>query len=152
MPQNTGGKINTVSYVGIAEDEPVRLARLDGVTKISPLHLIGWTEADCMQWCIENDLRSPTYDDSNRGGCWFCHNQSIDQLRKLRHNYPELWALLMKWDLDSPVSFHADGHTVHDFDLRFQLEDEGFVKADEPWKWIYLKIPPSPQLSLFEEM
>ena len=85
-----------VSYIGIAEDEPERLARLDGVTKISPLHLIGWTEADAMKWCTENDLRSPLYDDASRGGCWFCHNQSVDQLRKLRHNYPDLWELLLK--------------------------------------------------------
>ena len=72
------------------------------------------------------------------GGCWFCHNQGVGQLRLLRRNYPELWALMLKWDNDSPVTFHADGHTVHDFDERFALEDQGIVSADEPWKWSYL--------------
>ena len=31
----------------------------------------------------------------------------------------------MKWDLDSPISFKQGGRTVHDFDKRFQMEDEG---------------------------
>ncbi len=45
---------------------------------------------------------------------------------------------MLKWDKDSPVSFKPDGHTVHDFDERFALEDQGIVSADEPWKWSYL--------------
>lgn len=44
----------------------------------------------------------------------------------------------MKWDLDSPVSFHADGHTVHDFDRRFELEDAGLVST-EKFRWVDLK-------------
>lgn len=79
-----------VSYIGIATDEAKRLERLDGISKISPLALIGWTEATAKQWCIENDLLSPIYTTSARGGCWFCHNQGIGQLRLLRKTYPEL--------------------------------------------------------------
>jgi len=120
--------IGIVQYVGIAEDEPERLERLDGEKTISPLHLIGWSEADAKQWCIENDLLSPIYTDTClRGGCWFCHNQGTQQLRELRQNYPPLWELMLKWDSDSPVTFKADGHTVHDFDKRFALEDEGLI-------------------------
>lgn len=127
--------LKTVSLIGIAIDEPERLERLDGVTKVSPLAAIGWTEADAMEWCKANNLRSPAYDNADRGGCWFCHNQGVDQLRKLRHNYPELWQLLMKWDLDSSVTFHADGHTVHDFDKRFLLEDKLLVPTDRRFRW-----------------
>lgn len=135
-PVSQGADINTVvQYVGIAADEPVRLERLDGITKISPLAAIGWTEADARQWCEDNDLLSPIYTTATRGGCWFCHNQGIDQLRQLRKNYPDLWALLMKWDLDSPVSFHSDGRTVHDFDRRFQFEDKGLVPTDRRFRW-----------------
>lgn len=135
-PVSQGANKNTVvQYVGIAADEPIRLERLDGITKISPLAAIGWTEADCRKWCEENDLLSPIYTTATRGGCWFCHNQGIDQLRQLRRNYPDLWALLMKWDKDSPVSFHPDGHTVHDFDRRFQMEDEGKVPTDRKFRW-----------------
>ncbi len=29
------------------------------------------------------------------------------------------------------MTFKADGHTVHDFERRFQLEDEGLLAADD---------------------
>lgn len=126
----------SISYCGIAADEPVRLARLDGITAVSPLAAAGWTEADCRRWCEENELLSPIYTDSARGGCWFCHNQPVAQLRLLRKNYPEYWALMMRWDGDSPVSFNADGHTLHDYDRRFQLEDEGLLSPDDKiFRW-----------------
>ena len=68
-PDSQGADKNTVvQYLGIAIDEPIRLARLDGVTKISPLAAIGWTEADCMKWCEENGLLSPIYSTATRGG------------------------------------------------------------------------------------
>lgn len=69
------------------------------------------------------------------GGCWFCHNQGVDQLRLLRKNYPDLWQLLLKWDKDSPTTFKADGHTVHDYELRFQAEDLGLVPTDRKFRW-----------------
>lgn len=107
---------NAVVYIGIAVDEPKRFHNLTE-TKRSPLVEYDWTEKMCRDWCKENDLLSPIYTQSLRGGCWFCYNQGINQLRKLRKNYPELWALLLKWDKDSPVLFKADGHTVMDYDL-----------------------------------
>lgn len=128
----------SIQYLGIAADEPKRLERLDGISKISPLALIGWAEADAKQWCIDNDLLSPIYITADRGGCWFCHNQGISQLRLLRKNYPELWRLLLKWDTDSPVSFKTDGHTVHDFDRRFQLEDVGLIDPKATFRWSML--------------
>ena len=130
-----GGIINVVQYLGIAADEPERIKRHSVPGKMLPLVMIGWDEAYCRKWCEENDLLSPIYTDSARGGCWFCHNQGIDQLRLLRKNYPDLWKLLLKWDNDSPVTFHADGHTVHDFDLQFRLEDEGLVPKDRTFRW-----------------
>lgn len=122
-------------YIGIAADEPARFHNLTG-NKKSPLIEAGWTEEQCRRWCESNGLLSPIYTDSARGGCWFCHNQSVGQLRLLRKNYPEYWAFLLKWDEDSPVSFHSDGHTVHDFDQRFHLEDEGFIYPDDKiFRW-----------------
>lgn len=138
-------KGGNIVYIGIAADEPNRFHNLTE-TKKSPLVEAGWDEAYCRQWCEENDLLSPIYTTATRGGCWFCHNQSVDQLRLLRKNYPELWALMLKWDDDSPVTFRADGHTVHDFDNRFQMEDDGFVTKEEKWRWEYLE---EIQLKLF---
>lgn len=126
-----------VQYIGIAADEPNRFHNLTE-TKRSPLVEAGWDEAYCRQWCEENGLLSPIYTTAARGGCWFCHNQGVGQLRILRRNYPELWAKMLQWDKDSPVSFKADGHTVHDYDRRFQLEDEGFICEDERFLWSML--------------
>lgn len=126
-----------IQYIGIAADEPSRFHNLTD-TKKSPLVEAGWTEADCRRWCEENDLLSPIYTTATRGGCWFCHNQGVDQLRLLRRNYPELWALMLKWDTDSPVTFKADGHTVHDYDDRFRLEDDGLIPGNQPFRWSVL--------------
>lgn len=132
-------KPKAIHYLGIAADEPNRFHNLSD-TKKSPLVELGWTEAMCREWCEANDLLSPIYTTAARGGCWFCHNQGVEQLRLLRKNYPEYWALMLKWDSDSPVAFHADGHTVHDFDERFRLEDEGFISAnDKVFRWDMLE-------------
>mgnify|MGYP003512059532 CR=1 FL=1 len=61
----------------------------------------------------------------------------------MRKNYPDLWALLLKWDNDSPVTFKPDGTTVHDFDKRFQLEDEGVILPNDSsfrWKQVHGKV------------
>ena len=125
---------NATLYVGIAADEPNRFHNLTD-TKKSPLVEAGWDEAYCRQWCEENYLLSPIYTTTARGGCWFCHNQSVGQLRFLRKNYPELWALMLKWDNDSPVTFKANGHTVRDYDKRFALEDIGVIPTNKTFRW-----------------
>lgn len=158
-PQQAQGeaqKINIVHYIGIAADEPKRIKKhIRKKNIVLPLVQIGWDEALCGLEATYMGMLSPTYFGGCRDGCWFCHNQTVDQLRLLRKEHPDLWAILLKWDSDSPVTFRPPaksgkrGLTVHDFDARFQLEDEGWVTADEPWKWSYLKNPPVKQLSLF---
>lgn len=135
---NKSKDTKSVSYIGIAADEPNRFHNLTD-NKRSPLVEAGWDEAYCRKWCEDNDLLSPIYTTSTRGGCWFCHNQGIGQLRILRKNYPEYWQMMLRWDKDSPVTFKPDGRTVHDFDERFQLEDEGFILQDEKFRWSMLE-------------
>ena len=144
-PLDKIGRGNIV-YIGIAVDEPNRFHDLTE-SKKSPLVEAGWTEAMCREWCSKNDLLSPIYTTATRGGCWFCHNQSVDQLRLLRKDYSEYWALMLKWDKDSPVTFHADGHSVHDFERRFQMEELALVQKDRRFRWDELK-----QLHIFECM
>lgn len=128
-------KIDGIEYIGIASDEPSRFGTFKNPNKISPLVELDWEEDLCGLWCKYSDLLSPDYDTGCRGGCWFCHNQGVDQLRNLRKNYPEHWKLLLKWDKDSPTTFRADGTTVHDFDKRFELEDLGLVPDDNKFRW-----------------
>lgn len=140
--------ISIIEYIGIAADEPKRFGQLSE-KKRAPLVEFGIDEGLCGLYCHYNGILSPTYETSCRDGCWFCHNQGVDQLRLLRRNYPEYWGVLLKWDNDSPVSFKADGHTVHDFDKRFALEDEGYVPVGREFRWAMLDMP-SKQMSLFE--
>ena len=139
--------IKGVQYIGIAADEPNRFHNLNE-NKISPLVLAGWTEKMCREWCEKNDLLSPIYTTATRGGCWFCHNQGVEQLRLLRKNYPEYWQLLLKWDKDSFVSFKPNGITVHDFEKRFDLEDKGIIDKKDVFFWKYLQAPPNRQLEM----
>lgn len=86
------------SYVGIAADEPMRLARLEGTNKISLLDKYGLTEADARQLCADNGLLSPIYDYTTRNGCWFCPNASKSELQHLVYRHPELLDRLIEWE------------------------------------------------------
>ncbi len=133
-----GAQKGNIVYLGIAADEPGRYNNITE-TKKSPLIEAGWTEEQCRQWCEKNGLLSPIYTEATRGGCWFCPNQSIKQLRYLRKHYPEYWALMLKWDNDSPVCFSSNTRTVQDFEDRFQLEDQGLISPDDRvFRWSML--------------
>lgn len=60
---------SSIRYLGIAADETERIKRHKNKKNVElPLVHIGWTEADCYNWCKENNLLSPIYTDSMRGG------------------------------------------------------------------------------------
>lgn len=130
------GGISIVDYLGIAADETKRFGQLNE-HKRAPLVEFGIEEDLCGLFCKYRGILGPAYDDGGcRDGCWMCHNQGVASLRRLRHDYPDLWALLLKWDNDSPVNFKPDGHTVHDFDRRFRMEDEGLlIPGDKRFRW-----------------
>ncbi len=132
----SGGK-NIVEYLGIAADEPHRFGQLNE-RKRAPLVEFGIDEGLCGLHCQYEGILGPSYIDGTRDGCWMCHNQGVKQLRLLRKKHPELWKLLLKWDWDSPVTFKADGHTVHDYDLRFRLEYEKLIDPAAPFRWSML--------------
>lgn len=85
-----------VQYIGIAKDEPKRLLRLEEGRQISLLDKYGYTETDAKALCKEKGLLSPIYDYTNRGGCWFCPNQKLCELRHLYEYHPELWNRLLQ--------------------------------------------------------
>ena len=145
------GKRNIVEYIGIAADEPARFGQLNE-WKRAPLVEFGIEEGLCGLYCQYGRCLAPSYDTSCRDGCWFCHNQGVDSLRNLWRNYPDHWALLLKWDKDSPVTFKADGHTVHDFDKRFRMEEEGYIDTHRPFRWEMLDKPPKFRAYNFDEI
>lgn len=126
-------KSDDIFYVGICYDEVSRYS--SEPNKLNPLVDFQIDEDLCGLFCQFNDILSPSYSRGYRDGCWFCHNQSITQLRFLYYSYPDLWSLLLKWDLDSPVSFFPDGHCLLDYDKRFLLERFGFVSSTSKFRW-----------------
>lgn len=82
----TKSKPKMIQYLGIAADEPKRIEIHKKRPDIRlPLVELGWEEEPCGLWCKYSGLLSLTYTGAARDGCWFCHNQSVGQLRKLRH-------------------------------------------------------------------
>lgn len=129
----------SVQYVGIAADEPKRFGQLTEAVR-SPLVEYGITEKDCMEICREIGLLAPTYLQSKRNGCWFCHAQPNEQLRLLRKQHPDFWKKLLEWDAQSPIPFRhgrkCGTHTVADFDKRFSMEDAGILPENPArFKW-----------------
>lgn len=142
-PLSTINTQKVIEYIGFAIDEP-NLKRQETINdylgksdskKRYPLVDYKVTEQEAMEWCRENNLLSPIYDGKvTRGGCWFCHNQRIDELRNLRKIYPEYWKLMLKWDKDSPTKWQLN-RTLHDYEKRFVLEDLGQVPTDRTFRW-----------------
>jgi len=112
---------NHVRYIGITAGETIRYERLSK-TCSAPLYEHGITGEDCLRELRVRDLENPLYEKFERLGCWFCPKQSLNSLRILRRDYPQLWQMLLKWDADSPVTFKP-GVTVSQLDYRFGLED-----------------------------
>lgn len=82
---------DVIQYVGIAIDEPKRLKRLNGTNKVSLLEKYKFTEQQAYELCKKYNLLSPSYEFTKRGGCWFCPNQTNEELAHLKKYHPELW-------------------------------------------------------------
>ena len=82
--------------LGIASDEKDRLLTNAANNKISILELLCIEEFQTYGVCTQENLLSPTYSFSERGGCWFCPNQKIQELELLYRCFPHLWQELME--------------------------------------------------------
>lgn len=121
---------DTVQYVGIASDEPVRLRRLQG-DQVSLLEKYHYTEEDAKQLCQTAGLLSPVYAFTDRGGCWFCPNAKRKELRHLYDNHPELWAKMLELQaMPGKVSEKFNRtERFSDIDAAFRKEDALCQKA-----------------------
>lgn len=112
-----------IQYVGIAADEPKRIANLN-------YPLIDWnmTEADCIQYCYDRGFDwGGLYEIWGRVSCWCCPLQSLDSLRKLRRHRPNLWTQLKEMDNKVLSTLQPNFRFTVSFDdieRRFEVEDE----------------------------
>lgn len=118
------GMSDYISVVGIAADEYKRVNRKKESGTILPLVKYGITEAEAFDLCKREGLLSTAYNNGRtRLGCWFCHNQRLSELRRLRKEYPDLWERLLELDEVSTCSFKPNKVTVQQLDDRFRKED-----------------------------
>ena len=82
--------------------------------------------AGCLPMCAAEELLSPLYDFTKRGGCWFCPNASISELRHLYRYHPELWQLLLELQdvPNKPTERFSWRRTFREIDERFRQEGE----------------------------
>lgn len=117
-----------VEYVGIAIDEPNRLQRLKNhKNKKSLLEQFQYTEEMAKNLCLQYDLLSPIYSHAKRSGCWFCPNQTIEQLRFLYTTRKDLWEKLEELEQEENLvgkKFHSRANqSIRDYRKRFQMEE-----------------------------
>lgn len=113
-----------VEYVGIAYDEQYRLEREQNKKHIHPLIDWKWDEATCLEYCYNKGYDwDGLYKIFHRVSCWCCPLQSLDELRKLRKYFPDLWEELRDMDNKTWRKFRKD-FSVEELEKRFQLEEE----------------------------
>ena len=128
-----------MQYLGIAQDEPKRLARLDG-NKVSLLEKYGYTEKMAFELCKKYNLLSPIYDFAPRGGCWFCPNARKRELKHLRDHHKDLWDRLLElenepnligniWNTLTKTSMHDNEEMFRWEDAQLTIFD--YLKGDD---------------------
>lgn len=119
-------KYDVIQCIGIAADEEYRLDRKNNQqeNKRHPLLEWGWDEATCLNYCYSKGFDwEGLYRLFNRVSCWCCPLQSLEELRNLRTNFPELWIELRDMDSRTWFKFRAD-YSVEQLEIRFAFEEE----------------------------
>ena len=117
---------NMIQIIGLAADEQARLNREHNQNPEHrhPLADWGWTEADCLKYCYDHGFDwGGLYEIFHRVSCWCCPLQSLDELRKLRKHFPDLWAKLLDMEHQTWRTFRAD-YSVDELEIRFSFEEE----------------------------
>ena len=126
-----------IHYVGIAADEPERLARLEA-PKCSPLAEAGMTEADCLAYCYargffweENGIR--LYDILDRVSCWCCKNKNRKELKNIYQFLPQYWEKLKGLQAQIPMPMKPYSRKGVPYGNVFDLEKvfEQEIQAEE---------------------
>jgi len=122
---------NVTMFIGFASDESRRTDTVSQKQKSYarrfPLIEYGITEADAIRKCRNKGYHwNGLYDIFPRVSCYCCPLQSLDELRKLRVRFPELWLRML--GMDSAWPEHNRGfvkhETVLDLDHRFAFEEK----------------------------
>lgn len=90
---------------------------------IDKMFAVTVTEAEALAYCYAHGFNwGGLYETFSRVSCWCCPLQPLAELRKLRHEFPELWARLRDMDAKSWNTFRID-YSVEQLERRFAQED-----------------------------
>lgn len=113
-------------YVGLAIDEPKRLAKERKGHKLFPLVDFGMTEEACLNHCRqmgynwkEGDI--DLYEILKRVSCWNCGNKNLKELKNYYLHLPEYWERLKALQRETNRPFKK-GVTIIDLEERFKKE------------------------------
>lgn len=119
--------------VGIAADEEYRLKRKNNQEdgRRHPLVEWGWNEEKCLEYCYKRgfdweglyEIFRKEKGRCPRVSCWCCPLQSLEDLRILRKNFPDLWEELRNMDKRTWRTF-TFRYTVEELEQRFAFEEE----------------------------
>lgn len=115
-----------IQLVALAADEEYRLERKNNQdpNHRHPLIDWGWAEADCLRYCYEAGFDwGGLYELFRRPSCWCCPLQPLDELRKLRKHFPDLWEKLLDMEHHTWNTF-KEFYTVDQLEIRFAFEEE----------------------------
>lgn len=79
------------AILGLASNEKDRVLSASAKQVSSALDLLGIEEWCAFPICIGEGLLSPSYRFTDRGGCWFCPNQKLQEWAVLYNDFPHLW-------------------------------------------------------------
>lgn len=122
---------NVFQYIGLAADEVKRLERKSNQepNHLHPLVNWGWSEADCLQYCYKFGFDwDGLYEIFDRVSCWCCPLQSLEELRKLRKHFPQMWEEIIEMDKKTWRRFKAD-YSVEELEKRFHFEEERLAEG-----------------------
>ncbi|MCI9484255.1 MAG: phosphoadenosine phosphosulfate reductase family protein [Clostridiaceae bacterium] len=124
-------QFDLISLIGFAKGEEGRLYRENNQNESFryPLMGWGWEEPDCLAYCYSKGFDwGGLYEIFGRVSCWCCPLQSLQELRKLRKHFPDLWARLLDMEHRTWRTFRKD-FSVDQLEIRFQFEEERIAQG-----------------------
>lgn len=120
-----------IQCLGIAADETKRLERKNQLKENHrhPLVEWGWSEKQCLEYCYSLGYNwGGLYELFSRVSCWCCPLQPLEELRKLRRHFPELWEELKEMDRRTWRKFRSD-YSVEELEKRFTFEEQRIAEG-----------------------
>lgn len=118
-----------IEYVGIAYDEPKRLAKERKGNKQFPLAEWKMTEKNCLEYCYmrgyfwqEDNVE--LYNILDRVSCWCCANKNLKELKNYYLYLPKYWQKLKDLQTRTNRPFKYNKYTIFDLEKKFKKESK----------------------------